>query len=272
MKYIDGILDAWHDGAIGRNVHLGYWNPSHRHPESHNSEKFEQAQQALTDYLLGRLTPLHGCNILDVGCGIGGCLDYLNTNSQASVITALNIDPRQLDVCRTIVPRNQNQLNYVLADACAIPIPNGCQDIIICIEAQFHFTSRMAFLHEATRILRPKGKLILTDILINPLPTNTDGQAARPSNQQIRTVLNDGFGPWPEPFLQYSFLIEAAKQAGLKLIDDANISDNTLPSYDYICPEYKWVASEHLRNSGVLLAWLQANGHASYHYACFEKT
>jgi ubiquinone/menaquinone biosynthesis C-methylase UbiE len=160
----------------------------------------------------------------------------------------------------------------MLADACNMPLPNCCQDFIICIEAQFHFASRMTFLREAARILRPKGKMILTDILIDPLYCNNNGQTARPSNQQIRNVLNDGYGPWPEPFLQYAALIEAAKQVGLELIDDEDISDNILPSYTYICPEYQWVGVEQLRSSGLLLAWLQANGYATYHYACFEKT
>jgi ubiquinone/menaquinone biosynthesis C-methylase UbiE len=45
--------------------------------------------------------------------------------------------------------------------------PNESFDHVICVEAAFHFDTRMSFLRHALRILKPGGTVALTDVLLH---------------------------------------------------------------------------------------------------------
>ena len=53
----------------------------------------------------------------------------------------------------------------VVADALEIPYRDGAFDAVLSIEAAFHFPSRERFLREALRLVRPGGRLVLTDLV-----------------------------------------------------------------------------------------------------------
>jgi ubiquinone/menaquinone biosynthesis C-methylase UbiE len=51
-------------------------------------------------------------------------------------------------------------------DAGSLSFADSSFDNIICLEAVFHFHTRERFLQQAYRILKPRGALVLTDILL----------------------------------------------------------------------------------------------------------
>ena len=51
----------------------------------------------------------------------------------------------------------------------------GSFDAVLCVEAGFHFRSRLAFLQEARRILRPGGTLVMQDVLHSSPTRGADG-------------------------------------------------------------------------------------------------
>ena len=55
-------------------------------------------------------------------------------------------------------------------------------DNLICVEAAFHFVTRRQFLSEAQRVLRPGGRLILSDILPETPRIKPRSPSQRPMN------------------------------------------------------------------------------------------
>jgi SAM-dependent methyltransferase len=164
--YFDLLIDGFKAGRTGRHVHLGYWDAPPPLSSPCAAAEFETAQARLADVVIGLADLRDGQSVLDVGCGFGGTLAAIGERWTNMRLTGVNIDPRQLDICRTVTARAGNSLSFELADACAMPFDAASLDRVICLEAMFHFSSRADFLREAARLLRPGGRLALTDILL----------------------------------------------------------------------------------------------------------
>src|SRR5437868_10604264 len=97
--YFDYLIEAFKRGAAGRSVHLGFWD-SPRKAE----DDFAAAQARLDERILSLAGVAPGQSILDVGCGFGGTVAVLNERLQQAWLAGVNIDPRQLAICRQIAP------------------------------------------------------------------------------------------------------------------------------------------------------------------------
>ena len=237
-RYLDGALAAYRAGQTGRDIHLGWWDG----PPA--ADDFTAAQAALTRQVLALADVPRDARVLDVACGLGGTLQALGGG------TGVNIDPRQLHVCRTLaVP----DLRLVAADACALPFGPGSFDQVLCIEAMFHFRARSAFLTEAARVLRPGGVLTVTDILAQPCHGSPWPMPA------MEAVLLHGYGPWPELWVAPQGWLAAADQAGLALDRWLDWTDNTQPSYRVIAP-----GDGSRLDAGQAMRWLHGNGALTY--------
>ncbi len=131
---------------------FGYWRPDTR--------SGRQAADNLVDALIDRVTPAPAA-ILDVACGQGGTTRRLCERFPTAAVTAINASARQLDAARATAPGAR----FALMDAARLELPDRAFDLVVCVEAAFHFDTRAAFLREARRVLRPGGWLVMTDAL-----------------------------------------------------------------------------------------------------------
>ena len=170
-----------------------------------------------------------GQSVLDAGCGFGGTLARINERYEQMRLAGINIDDRQIDICRRIVSRPGNVATWHIADAGRLPFGDASFDRVFCIEAMFHFVSRRQFFAEAARVLKPGGVLVGTDILILP--------AARSAALPIEAILQEGFGPWPDVWGSdadhAALFVARASGAGGEVRD---ITTEVAPSYRYTAP------------------------------------
>ena len=101
-----------------------------------------------------------GCSkqyILDIGCGTGGNLTFLARWGHG---TGIDLSPLALSLaCRRNLPR------LAQASGLALPYPDYTFDLVTLFDVLYHrwITDDDRAIHEAYRVLRPGGWLLLTD-------------------------------------------------------------------------------------------------------------
>jgi MPBQ/MSBQ methyltransferase len=130
----------------------GYWLSS--------KQSQKEACETLVEKLLNMIPEKKG-TVLDVACGKGATTRHLSKYYFPGNITGINISQKQLRRARLNAPG----CKFVFMDATDLKFEDNCFDVVICVEAAFHFKTRQRFLSEAYRVLRPGGCLVLSDIL-----------------------------------------------------------------------------------------------------------
>jgi SAM-dependent methyltransferase len=206
--------------------------------------------------------------MLDVGCGFGGTVERIDVRHSNMRLTGINIDRRQLDICRELHSVRANRLQWVQTDACALPFADGSFDVVLCVEAMFHFRSRALFFSEAARVLRAGGSLAGSDIVVSP-----EARTLESSGFPIAAVMQEGFGPWPDFWSGEADHVHLAASAGLRG-EVRDVSANVLPSHRFTVPPNIDVHTGHAQGpfaSALMMRWLHEHGHLRYLCFGFEK-
>jgi MPBQ/MSBQ methyltransferase len=143
---VRGVLGATDYGNIG------YWDET--------TTTLHQASERLQDELLSFIPEKSG-RILDVACGMGASTRRLLNHYPAENVWAINISEKQIEATR----KNAPGCHAEVMNAVNLTFEDGFFDNIMCIEAAFHFETRRKFLEEARRVLKPGGRLVLSDVL-----------------------------------------------------------------------------------------------------------
>ena len=99
---------------------------------------------------------VEGDDVLDVGCGSGTIVRRLLKKGKK--VIGLDIGKKFVSFCQS----KHKKALFCGADAQCLPFENECFDTIVCSEVIEHLENPEDALKEFNRVLRPKGKLILT--------------------------------------------------------------------------------------------------------------
>lgn len=107
-----------------------------------------------------------GCEVLDVGCGIGGAACHLARCTGAHV-RGLTPNTAQIELARALAFSEgvQDSVAFDRGSASGLPYPDESFDVVLFFESPCHFPDRELFLREVRRVLRPGGRLAGEDWL-----------------------------------------------------------------------------------------------------------
>jgi SAM-dependent methyltransferase len=109
----------------------------------------------LADRVIARTSPRPDDRVLDVACGTGIVARRIAPRVQA--VTGLDLNEGMLAVARAADP----SIEWIAADAAAIPVPDASFDLVICQQGLQFFPDRAAALRELARVLAPGGRLAI---------------------------------------------------------------------------------------------------------------
>jgi ubiquinone/menaquinone biosynthesis C-methylase UbiE len=234
LPYFDDIFERLArsgDSSYARMIHNVHWGYYTGPDESEISDDMAlAAAEAMTARVCLSARVANGKRILDVGCGFGGTLSHLNERLSDCELVGLNIDERQIAQARKIViARPSNTVRFEVGDACAPPFADGSFDVVTAVECIFHFPSRRTFFGEARRVLRPGGRLTVSDFVVNEakMEEMTDWMEANPTAQ------GSFFGS-TTPAISSSTYARLGRAKNLVLAADEDITAETMPTYRWL--------------------------------------
>lgn len=138
-------------------LHYGYWD---------EAKSYDQHQALLNKnrvlYEKAGIQP--GDKVLDAGCGIGGSTIWM-AKQHGNRVTGITISAKQADYARQHAKRHgvAELVDFQVADFCATPFPEASFDVVWALESSCHALNKGDFLREASRVLRPGGRIVVCD-------------------------------------------------------------------------------------------------------------
>lgn len=152
VRMYEPLVDEYYDYSDFYS--WGYWDE--------RTQTQKQACLNMMEQLLSLIPNKQG-NILDVACGKGATSRCLLEVYPPSAITGIDISDKLMDTCR----QNAPGCTFQVMDATNMDFDDDSIDNIICVDGAGLFDTREKFIQEAFCILKPGGRLILSDRLVS---------------------------------------------------------------------------------------------------------
>jgi len=99
--------------------------------------------------------------ILDVGCGTGSLLALLGERFPEAALIGVDPAPNMLAQARSRFAARPVDLREAKAEE--LPFVDGSFDLVVTSNSFHHWADQVAGLREVRRVLRPNGRLVMTD-------------------------------------------------------------------------------------------------------------
>ncbi|MDX6770566.1 MAG: methyltransferase domain-containing protein [Elusimicrobiota bacterium] len=158
-EYYDRNQRYYESGWSPEHLHYGFWDGGTRTL----AEAIEN--QNLSIERLLQAGPEDA--VLDAGCGVGGMSLRLAARAGASV-TGLTLSAVQLHTARrrAAAAGLSDRARFLLRDYAATGLPDGSFTRVLGLESVCYAPDKAAFLREAFRLLRPGGRIVVSDAFL----------------------------------------------------------------------------------------------------------
>lgn len=270
-EYYNETVDDYTAWSEEGYLHYGYWrpwlNPFARKP------MLEEMNRLIFKHL--GLAQLQSGTVADLGCGFGAVSRFGSQEHPELEFHAVTISPEQVAAAHE---RHTNQrVHYYCADYHTLPLADLSIDRVFFLESLCHSTQPEMALSEVCRVLKPGGRIVMTD-----------GYLARPlakTSPLFRHIVTEVAHNWAVPMFHEIDLARKWNCDGqLKLVEDIECGWRLGPSALHAIhltvihflklavrrkvTVWQW---RHLRASAFTVALGLYRRHFRYHLLAFEK-
>jgi tocopherol O-methyltransferase len=138
-------------------IHFGYWDDSTR--------THAQSLDRLNTVLAGQIGLRRGQRVLDAGCGVGGSAIWLARNYGVEVVGITPVLSQVERARRHARQAGVDKVSFDQQDYTRTAFPPSGFDVVWAVESVCHAQDKRRFFEEAKRLLRPGGRLVMTEYL-----------------------------------------------------------------------------------------------------------
>lgn len=219
-RYYDRNSAAFERLGQGQaSIHRAVWGPG--------VTNRQQAFHYVDELLLETLSP--GASVVDLGCGLGASLLYLASRIDMTG-EGLTLSPKQAQRAAELASETEN-VRCREGDYLAVPADlYASADLTFSIEAFLHSPDADGYFREASRTLRPDGKLVICDDFLTAAGAQNTGQK----------LLQDFRTGWEVGSLLTVVQVSAlAEKHGLTLVRDLDLT----PHLELRRPRDRWITA-----------------------------
>ena len=161
----EAAKDDWSPAYLGGYLNWGYWRSVPDRPEYTAADRVH-ASAELYRLALRAAGTGPGDVVLEVGCGTGTGAIEMCREFQLAEMHGVDKLESQLaaaqQACAEAAVAGRGKLVFQTASADQLPYPAHQFDVVISVEALQHFPEVRGFAREASRVLKPGGRLAVT--------------------------------------------------------------------------------------------------------------
>jgi len=166
LTFRDIIFRIWYRyiSIVDKNAEVLFMNFGY----NDNSEKIDLEEQDLPNRVsiqlyhhLASAIEIKGKDIVEVGCGRGGGLNYITKSFSPKTSLGVDLDKKAIAFCNR--QYKQPGLSFIQSNAQNLKLEDNSCDVVINVESSHRYPDMNAFLNEVKRILRPNGYFLFTD-------------------------------------------------------------------------------------------------------------
>ena len=189
LKNIFFKIWYWYVSTIDTNADVTFMNYGYS-KDDHKiklDEIDEQNRYSVQLYdLVARGADINKKDIVEIGCGRGGGISYINRCFSPGSSTGLDLNNKAIEFCKEHY--SNEGINFVQGDARSLPFPDDTFDVVINVESSHRYQHIDRFFSEVHRVLRPGGFFLFADFR----PKNKLGQLQQQlADSKFKIVKND---------------------------------------------------------------------------------
>jgi ubiquinone/menaquinone biosynthesis C-methylase UbiE len=154
----------WYLSTIDKNAEVifmnyGYSKNNEKIKLYENDEKNRYSAQLYN--LVATGIDIKGKDILEVGCGRGGGLSYINRYLLPKSATGVDLNKKAIEFCKTYY--SNKRIKFLQANAQSLNFQDNVFDVVINIESSHRYSQMDIFLDEVYRVLKLGGFFLFAD-------------------------------------------------------------------------------------------------------------
>ena len=159
----------WYLSSIDKNAEVifmnyGYSKDNYKIGLNETDEKNRYSIQLY--HLVATSVYIAGENILEVGCGRGGGLSYINRYLSPSLVTGVDLNKKAINFCNK--KYSSERIKFLKANAQKLNFQKDSFDVVINVESSHRYSQIDLFINEVYRVLKPGGffSLLILGIIL----------------------------------------------------------------------------------------------------------